>query len=486
MKIKSLNKKLAKKFTTIVCMVSLFFVSDFVFASNESIVLDNNIANQAPGNAVFSITSEIASEAGHTAEIAITIPDLFMSDNINGPGDNHLWDHCSLEINTTPSSLVEDDVSTYLSAKELHFTANSSFDVGDELVISCDSTVIDVNPYIADNYEFNFIITDTDDSDTFSAIYSLIIMPGAGDLFSDLELSNSSVLAENVEMDFDIILGSDFPSGSHIVVHFPADFVMDNIADIIPNITSFTVNETNIQSNITSASLLNNVLNIELNSSIDAGDVINLAFDSTVLDTNPSSPGQYTISTLTRDTSDVLIDAGIGYVNIDNRVNVVVTVQEALIMTLDSNIVNISVDPSVNNGEDYSQSTKIEVSTNAIGGYKILGQLLDSEDNATLKSPDSTILPGDPEVDENVFGYIAYNDDVNKTKEELQADANPVSVFSNTSEVLDLYDGTIDAVGYSTNTNMQIHTIYYGLNINFLTPAGIYSGIIYYTALPTF
>lgn len=289
----------------------------------------------------------------------------------------------------------------------------------------------------------------------------------------------------------DAIDGVGIPVGGHILITLPDNFTMNDIANLIPNITLFTDDDTDISGNISSASLTNNVIDISItNQDIDKESVIILSVDNTVLDLNPALSGQYALEITTTDELGATLDTGYKLLDINNNVGLTVTVQEALIMTISNSLVNLIADPSVANGEDYSQKTEIIVSTNAKNGYRIQAKLQDSEGEAALKGDYGLISSGDAKSAENVFGYIAYNNiglnELAKTIEELKLDANPVASFSNSSTALSLYNGTSNAIGLDNLTQAQKHTIYYVLNIDYITPAGLYSGVITFTAMPSF
>ena len=131
--------------------------------------------------------------------------------------------------------------------------------------------------------------------------------------------------------------------------------------------------------------------------------------------------------------------------------------------------------------------------TNAASGYKIQAKLAGAEvsGSAQLDGTDtgntSSIPTGDAFSSENKIGYVAYNSDVTKTQAQLESDASASQPFAaGTAANLTLYDGTADGVGYDSPTNEQDHTIYYALDVDYLTQAGTYGGTITYVALPTF
>ena len=209
--------------------------------------------------------------------------------------------------------------------------------------------------------------------------------------------------------------------------------------------------------------------------------------------TNPSTEGQYSISIMTK-TGDVVDQTGYALASIANNISVTATVAEALILTIDTSNVDLIVDPSVNNGEDSSEKTTMTAKTNAASGYKIQAKLAGgtSTNSAQLDNASGSIPSGNAFASggtgENLFGYVAYNSDVTKTSSELKSESSSVAqtFAAGTAANMTLYNGTADGVGNSGPTNSQVHTVYYALNVDYLTPAGTYEGTITYVALPTF
>jgi hypothetical protein len=208
--------------------------------------------------------------------------------------------------------------------------------------------------------------------------------------------------------------------------------------------------------------------------------------------TNPSVPGQYSIHIAAK-TGEIVDQTGYALASVGNNVSVTATVAEALILTIAPTSVNINVDPSVNSGEDFSQKTVLTAKTNAASGYKIQAKLSGAEvaGSAQLDGTDtgntSSIAAGNSRTTENKIGYIAYNADETKTQAQLESDATNAQTFAaGTAANLTLYDGTTDGVKYDSPTNEQDHTVYYALNVDYLTPAGTYAGTVTYVALPTF
>lgn len=285
--------------------------------------------------------------------------------------------------------------------------------------------------------------------------------------------------------------GTEIPIDGKIMFMVPDEFIMADDADLTDDITTFTVEGINFTANISSATLTNNIIEIYLSSAISADEQVIVRFDNSVFGTNPSTAGEYAISISTHDDAGTVIENGYVMAQINNYVNILATVQEALILTIDDTSIDIIADPSVNSGKDFSQKTILECKTNAKNGYRIQVKLEDSNDGSTasLYSPttSSNIDSGDAINQINRFGYVAYNTSVIKDADDLETDATSgANSFTNSSSDLTTYQGAGNYVGLEEATNSQLHTVYYTLAIDYLTAAGIYSGVITYTAVPSF
>jgi hypothetical protein len=232
----------------------------------------------------------------------------------------------------------------------------------------------------------------------------------------------------------------------------------------------------------------------------------------------PNTPGAYAFALIIRDEQNNVLETGYAILDWANQIKIKATVNEALILNMDTSTIDLLVDPSVDSGEDYSQKTVITGATNALNGYKVKVSLAGSQTpaSAQLDNSDGSIVTGDSISTENTFGFIAYNgngdefeqavdtagranmnDTVTRTKAQLKSDASAVTAFGTTAEPADLLpvkdDGggntpgnTTTTIGFDGPINVSKHTIYYALNVDYLTPAGDYDGVIAYTAYPTF
>lgn len=204
--------------------------------------------------------------------------------------------------------------------------------------------------------------------------------------------------------------------------------------------------------------------------------------------TLPSTYGQTAIFFSTNNSGGTVTNSGYALVPHDNTVSISAHVAEALILSIDDTTINLSVDPSINDGRDFSQKNTLAVSTNAADGYVIQARLQDvfgasGTGNARLANGSNYITSGDAVSTENRLGYIAYNSDASKSQAQLLAE-NDTEYFSNLDSNLKIADGVSNVAG--TITNSTVHTVYYGLNVDYTVAAGDYSGTITYTALPSF
>lgn len=200
--------------------------------------------------------------------------------------------------------------------------------------------------------------------------------------------------------------------------------------------------------------------------------------------TIPSTAGQYSIALATQTTAGATVETGAALIRVANQVGINVNVNEALVMSIDQVSMNLEVDPSTNSGKDYSNRNVLTVSTNAVGGYVVQAELDDANNTANLKRVGSAdVIPtGNFVSTANRFGYVAYN--TNQTRTQAQIEAETPQAFSATPATILASGG--GNVGFSGVTNSQSHTIYYGVRVDYTSPAGQYAGTITYTALPSF
>lgn len=290
--------------------------------------------------------------------------------------------------------------------------------------------------------------------------------------------------AVNDSFTFIVPVGGDIVEGDKIVVRIPDNFPASYAAGAVSMTTDGTLDDEayawNSLDREASATL-------GVGDAIGAGDTITVAFANDFI-TAPATEGQYSFSIRLDDADDVVLATGAALLQVDNQVSVTTTVQEALVLTIDGLQINLNVDPAVNAGKDYSQKTTLNAKTNAQSGYVIQGKLKNSTTaNAELYNTDASagLASGDALSTENRFGYVAYNADTTKTQAELDAEA-AAQAFAASGTNLVTYAGGANYVENTAPTNSQDHTVYYVINVDFLTPAGTYEGTVTYTAVPSF
>jgi hypothetical protein len=291
--------------------------------------------------------------------------------------------------------------------------------------------------------------------------------------------NNASQAPGAIELSF--TSGNKIPDGGQLTISFPDLFTAADIPDLLDvggvnYLTTFTDDGLDILPNVTAASLENNVLTITFDAVISTDSQLNLVLADGVIDQNPDSSGQFGISLLTKDQSGSPLGTGIVSAKIGDGVGLRAVVQEALILTTNNNEVNLVVDPSVNLGRDISQTTTLTVATNA-PSYNIEAKLVNTQTtNSSLYNTDSgteifSSTYAAANNNENYFGFSLGTPFTASTFAESTFSSTGTNLFSS------------PAAGI---TNAQNYTIYYDLNVDFLTQAGKYEGMIYYTAVPTF
>lgn len=236
----------------------------------------------------------------------------------------------------------------------------------------------------------------------------------------------------------------------------------------------------------------------------------------------PDAPGQYLLPVEIRSASDTLLEMGAAPLSWANQVRVRAIVQPALIFTIDKSNIDITANPSVNNGENYAQKSILSVATNTLNGYNISAKLEGKQTSGTAQldsaATTSVISSGDAESVENTFGYVAYNGDgtameqptnsagrtamnnataqnLVRSRAQIKSDSSVVTAFANTDTTLlpvtatgaDVVPGNGSTqLAFDAFINMARHTVYYGLNVDYLIPSAEYEGLITYTATPSF
>lgn len=242
--------------------------------------------------------------------------------------------------------------------------------------------------------------------------------------------------------------------------------------NITSTVETFNTTQNSITSTLTTSGTVSTAITVTI------GDTAGALNDLT----NPSAAGTYGVGVDTFSATDVLIDQGIATVSIANTVSVTAVVTEALIMTLSNTAISLNVDPSVNNGQDKSQSTAITVSSNAANGYTI-SSLLDNGDgsnkNRLKNATAGTYINAysDGVTTDDYFGYKAQNDTLSTSNAENGFAATATSMFT---------DVATTVLGHTAPINSKTHHINYDLNVDYLVPAGQYTGTITYTVAGSF
>ena len=299
----------------------------------------------------------------------------------------------------------------------------------------------------------------------------------------------------NIDQNVQIVFESGnhiIQSGDKIIITVPSDF--DNFENLVAGDVSASTESTGTVSETETFDTTAQTITITASGDFaDANEAVTVTIGSTNQLDMPSAPGNYAFHIAIKNAADQSLETGYALLSWASEVKVRAVVAEALILTINDTGVDLEVDPSVADGEDFSQYTILTAKTNANSGYKIQAKLSGAENSssAQLDGTDSgnssAITSGDAESTENRIGYYAYNSqETAKTLATLKSEGTPVAFAAATAANLTLYDGTASGVEATAPTNEQKHTIYYALNVDYLTPAGTYEGTVTYVALPTF
>jgi len=283
--------------------------------------------------------------------------------------------------------------------------------------------------------------------------------------------------------------GDALASGEQIVISVNDNF--GNLTGLASGDISVSTSDTGINN---AGSVAFNIVNANSitytlggGETADAGETIAIIIGATNYLTFPHQEGQHSFSVTTISTEGIAIESGFVLIDVGNEIGINVHVAEALIFSIDESIINLIADPSVNDGQDYSQFSVFTIATNALNGYQIQAKLEDASSNAALSDGTDTILAGDAIGSENVFGYLAYNnEEISKTQSDLITYGAGATEYLTSSDANINLPGGSPVVGYGGTTNEQKHTVYYILNVDYLSQAGDYSGTITYTAVPSF
>jgi hypothetical protein len=300
-----------------------------------------------------------------------------------------------------------------------------------------------------------------------------------------VSLGGSGVDESTGTADFNFEIGDEVSENGQIVIMIPDNFTVTDKADILASINTFTEDTTDtggsVQGSlakIASAEVIDNIITLTLTGTdtIAPGAEIQLNFDAGVIDQNPILPGQYAFGLHTKDATGLVLDTGWALSEVDDDIAIRAVVQEALIITTNNNEVNLVVDPSVNLGRDISQTTTLTVATNA-PSYNIEAKLVNTQTtNSSLYNSNSgteifSTTYTAAANNENYFGFSLGTPLTESTYADTSFSTTGANLF------------TAPEAGL---TNADIYNIYYDLNVDYLTQAGRYEGMIYYTAVPTF
>jgi len=260
-------------------------------------------------------------------------------------------------------------------------------------------------------------------------------------------------------LSFDI--ANSIPIGGQIQLNLPTEFTADDIANATGNLTLTAGSAT-----IASASLASHVLSVTTaTAAIPASGSVELVMDASVIDLNPSSAGYYGFQITTLDAGSLPIDTGIAFLHVGAGIPIATEVEQVLIFGTDDSSLSFSVNPTVNDGLDNSQSSALAVSTNALS-YSITGELTNTHNsNNSLYSN---------------YGFEIPTSDT-ESANTLSVNLTGANTEGNLGLDGDYLVSNADGLGVDLTTN-----IYYRLKVDSSIPEGTYAGSVMYTVFPTF
>lgn len=331
------------------------------------------------------------------------------------------------------------------------------------------------------------------------ALFAMMLGVGVTDVFAGfgtlsdgtntkltVTLTNYNVSAAPGETVVTFGADTEIPVGGQIQITLPDTFTAPN------NATPAVILGVAGGATIASQNLTEKVITITTAGAVIAAtDDVTITIPTGVITANPTIAGSYGFQVTTRNASGVVLDTGMAMVNIGDagattdgdQVSITATVQEAMVMTITAgDVLNFIVNPSVNNGIDASQSTTLNVRTNA-SNYQIEVALSKDDQSpgtsALLKSGTTTfaaatgisgeVLGAGAATGENYLNF--FNDDATPARTAFGANGAGVNIFTGAQ---------------TGRTNSADHTVDYELNVDYTVEAGEYTGTITYTAVPTF
>jgi hypothetical protein len=198
-------------------------------------------------------------------------------------------------------------------------------------------------------------------------------------------------------------------------------------------------------------------------------------------ETSSPAAGQYTVSLSTYDAAatSTIVETGVAIANVNNTVSMSAVVHEALIMTLDATLLNFSVDPSVNDGQDNTKTTTISVASNAYDGFIIKVLLNDGSTNNQLIGVNHAAALTSPGID----NYFKFTSATPAGGDGDLSDAGVIAAAAEFSGATTVYTAANNGTDVVNDGDIVVA---YDLNVDFTTPADTYTGTITYTAIPAF
>lgn len=307
------------------------------------------------------------------------------------------------------------------------------------------------------------------------------------------DYSASAASTATIVFDPDTII----PSGGTIQITIPETFTAGDVVDLTAGGKATLASAGT--ATIASASLTNKIVTITTGTADIAIDENVTIVLTGVITANAANAGSYGFQVTTKDTDGSVLDTGIVMVNVGDantttdgdQVSVTAVVQEAMVMSIEEGAaLNFTVNPSVNNGVDRSQYSRITMKTNA-ATYKIDAELKGKTDGSIA---DKLCLAGANCTDAGTFiagnpGDI--NDDNSLTFKStlVQGGATAAAPGTHTAQAGDTkFNGpSVVAPALTTGyTNGDDIVVDYDLDVDYTTQAGSYEGMIILTAVPAF
>jgi hypothetical protein len=312
---------------------------------------------------------------------------------------------------------------------------------------------------------------------------SVASVSAAANEFSTADFKDSSNAISNIAVNgslsglhFDIVPTAGTVNGTAVVVNVPNTFAVAGSPSVtLTGGANGTLTGTYVGGQVR-AIIFNGIAGTESTLTVTFNDAA-----ITLVSQTDADSGQYGFAVRTETVSSgVVAKTGLAILSVNNKVSVNATVQEALIMNIADTSADLNVDPSVNGGVYTGASTAFTIKSNAANGYTISSSLNQDLTGVNYGKVISSAAGGA----ENTW---ANSPTVGGNDQYFASGATQATGLSDITAISLGQQNTMVAAGNVAHyVGEFVRTLYYFLNVDYRTPADIYTAIITYIATPSF